>query len=99
MSAITEPRVQATIERRTLTVAALGTLLVLAVFSGPVTTVIDSTRALHGSLAGATWTLSGMSLGLAAALLTVGALADRFGRRRVLGWSTALLVATNWTRS
>ena len=76
---------------RTLAVAALGTLLVLAVFSAVVTTVGDSNRALHGGVSSQTWTLSGMSLGLAATLLTVGALADDLGRRRVLAVSSALL--------
>ena len=80
---------------RTLAVAALGTLLVLAVFSAAVTTAGDSIRSLHGGLAGQTWVLSGMSLGLAAALLTVGALADDFGRRRVLAVSSALLALTS----
>ncbi len=81
--------------RRTLWVAASATLLVLAVFSGVVTTVGDSLRSLHGDLSSETWTLSGMSLGLAAALLTVGALADEFGRRRVLVVSTGLLAITS----
>jgi MFS family permease len=77
--------------RRTLTVAASATLLVLAVFSAAVTTVAQSSHDLHAGVAGETWTLSGMSLGLAIALLTVGTLADDHGRRRVLAWSTALL--------
>jgi MFS family permease len=80
---------------RTLWVAAAGTLLVLAVFSAVVTTVGDSLRTLHGDVASQTWTLSGMSLGLAVALLTVGALADAFGRRRVLVVSSALLAVTS----
>ena len=63
--------------RRTLWVAAAATLLVLAVFSAVVTTVGDSLRSLHGDVSSQTWTLSGMSLGLAAALLTVGALRGR----------------------
>jgi MFS family permease len=75
----------------TLAVAAAGTLLVLAVFSAAVTSVGDSGRALHTGIAGNTWTLSGMSLGLAVALLSVGAIADEHGRRRVLIWSTAVL--------
>jgi MFS family permease len=81
--------------RRTLWVAAAATLLVLAVFSAVVTTVGDSLRSLHGDVSTETWTLSGMSLGLAAALLTVGALADAFGRRRVLVVSTELLALTS----
>ncbi len=81
--------------RRTLWVAASGTLLVLAVFSAVVTTVGDSLRSLHGGVSSQTWTLSGMSLGLAAALLTVGALADSFGRRRVLVIASAALAITS----
>ncbi len=80
---------------RTLFVAASGTLLVLAVFSAAVTTVGDSLRSLHGGVASQTWTLSGMSLGLAVALLTVGALADAFGRRRVLVISSGALAVTS----
>src|SRR5919198_4069183 len=42
-----------------------------------------------------TWALSGMSLGLATALLTLGAGADALGRRRVLVWSSVLLAAAS----
>jgi MFS family permease len=80
---------------RTLAVAAAGTLLVLAVFSAVVTTLGDSARALHASVPGETWVLSGMSLGLATALLTVGALADGFGRRRLFVCGAALLTAAS----
>lgn len=80
---------------RTLLVGASATLLVLAVFSAVVTTVGDSVRTLHGDVSSQTWTLSGMSLGLAVALLTVGALADAFGRRRVLLCSSVLLALTS----
>ncbi len=80
---------------RILAVGASGTLLVLAVFSAAVTTVGDSTRSLHGGVSAQTWTLSGMSLGLAAALLTVGAIADDLGRRRVMIVSGSLLAATS----
>ena len=80
---------------RTLWVGASATLLVLAVFSAVVTTVGDSLRTLHGDVSSQTWTLSGMSLGLAVALLTVGALADDFGRRRVLVLSSSLLALTS----
>jgi MFS family permease len=88
-------RTRDTAATRTLAVAAAGTLLVLAVFSAVVTTVDDSLRSLHGSVASQTWTLSGMSLGLAVALLTVGALADDLGRRRVLVTSSAMLALTS----
>jgi MFS family permease len=80
---------------RTLAAAAAGTLLVTAVFSAVVTTVADSARSLHAGVAGETWALSGMSLGLATALLTAGALADALGRRRVLLCGAGLLAAAS----
>ncbi len=80
---------------RTLTVSASATLLVLATFTAIVTTVGDSARALNAGVAGQTWALSAMSLGLAAALLTVGALGDDFGRRRILIWSAGGLAAAS----
>ena len=80
---------------RTLAVTAAGTLLVLAVFSAGPATVEQTAHAFGSGVSGQTWALSGMSLGLAAALLTVGTLADALGRRRVLVWSAAALVVTS----
>ncbi len=79
---------------RTLAAAAAGTLLVMAVFSAVVTTVADSARSLQAGVAGETWALSGMSPGLATALLTAGALADALGRRRLLLCGAGLLAAS-----
>jgi MFS family permease len=104
MSSITEPQHLGRVvnvssddveARRTLAVAAYGTLLVLAVFSALVTTVGESTAALHSGVGGETWALSGMSLGLASTLLIAGTLADDLGRRTVLIWSAGGLVATS----
>jgi MFS family permease len=92
---IPKARTEAPAEARTLAVAAWGTLLVLAVFSAVVTTVGDSAQSLNGDVSSQTWALSGMSLGLAVALLTVGALADAFGRRRVLVLSSSVLAVTS----
>lgn len=92
---IPKARTEAAAETRTLAVAAWGTLLVLAVFSAVVTTVGDSAQSLNGDVSSQTWALSGMSLGLAVALLTVGALADAFGRRRVLVLSSSMLAVTS----
>jgi MFS family permease len=86
---------EATGAGRTLLVAAYGTLLVLLSFAAVVATVGDSAQTLHASVGGTTWVLSGMSLGLAIALLTAGALADDFGRRRVLAASGLLLAVTS----
>jgi MFS family permease len=80
---------------RTLLVAASGTALVMAVFSAFVVNVGDSVRTFRGGVAGEAWGLSGMSLGLAAALLTAGALADDLGHRRVLRCSAGLLAAAS----
>ena len=67
----------------------------MAVFSAFVVNVGDSVRTFHAGVAGEAWGLSGMSLGLAAALLTAGALADDLGHRRVLGCSAGLLAAAS----
>jgi MFS family permease len=80
---------------RTLSVAAFGTLLVVAVFSAFVVTIGDSARSLHAGVAGVEWALSGMSLGLATALLTAGVLGDDVGHRRVLMWSAGLLAGAS----
>src|SRR5450755_4741018 len=80
---------------RTLSVAASGTALVMAVFSAFVVNVGDSVRTFHAGVAGEAWGLSGMSLGLAAALLTAGALADDLGHRRVLRCSAGLLAGAS----
>ena len=80
---------------RALSVAASGTALVMAVFSAFVVNVGDSVRTFHAGVAGEAWGLSGMSLGLAAALLTAGALADDHGHRRVLRSSAGLLAAAS----
>jgi MFS family permease len=80
---------------RTLYVATSGTLLVLAVFSAFVVAVGDSTRSLGAGIAGQSWALSGMSLGLAAALLTAGSLADDLGYGRVLTASAGFLAAAS----
>jgi MFS family permease len=79
----------------TVGVTASATLLVLAVFSAPVTTVGETARSLHAGVGGQTWVLSAMSLGLATALLPVGAIADELGRRRVLVWGAVLLALAN----
>lgn len=78
-----------------LLIAASGTALVMAVFSAFVVNVGDSIRTFHAAVAGEAWGLSGMSLGLAAALLTAGALADDLGHRRVLRCSAGLLSAAS----
>ena len=72
-----------TAQRRTLAVAASGTLIALIAFTTPVASLADTAKGLHASTAAQAWILSSMSLGLAVALLASGAVADDLGRRRV----------------
>jgi MFS family permease len=68
--------------RHSLFVAGLGTLLILAAFTTPLSTLNATATALDTGVAGRTWILSSMSIGLAAALLSSGTIGDDFGRRR-----------------
>jgi MFS family permease len=70
-------------QRRTLIMASLSTLLTLITFVTPLATGIRTAATLHAGVGGQAWLLSSMSVGLAAALLAVGVLADDHGRRRV----------------
>lgn len=67
-----------------LPVASAATLLVLIDYTTALTTTVDTAAGLHASQSWQTWALSAMGLGLAAALLTAGALADELGGRRTL---------------
>jgi len=82
-----------TTARRTLTVAALGTFLSLMVFTAPLATINATATSLETGVAGRTWVLSSMSVGLAAALLVAGALADDLGRRRIFTVGMVVLAA------
>jgi MFS family permease len=79
---------------RTLAIVGAATLLVLAVFSMTVVTIGQTARDFGSATSWQTWALGGMSLGLASALLSTGALADRFGRRRVFVLASVALAAS-----
>jgi MFS family permease len=68
--------------RRTLAVAALGTMLTLVAFTAPLATLNATAASLGADTAGRIWILSSMSVGLGAALLSTGTIADDHGRRR-----------------
>ncbi|QII07706.1 MFS transporter [Rhodococcoides fascians A25f] len=76
---------------RALAIAALGTLLTLMAFTAPLATINSTAADLMSDAAGRTWILSSMSIGLAAALLTTGTVADDFGRRRTFALGAAVL--------
>lgn len=67
---------------RTLAIASLGTLLVLMVFTIPLTTLTSTAVALGAGAGAQAWILSAMSVGAAAGLLASGAIGDDYGRRR-----------------
>jgi MFS family permease len=81
--------------RSTLSVAALGTMLALVSFSAPVAAIGPISQALGADVAGRTWMLSAMSIGLGATLLTAGTLADDRGRRRVFVVGLVLLAVAS----
>ncbi len=83
-----------TAQARSLTIAAVATMLVLVDFTAVLPTVQDTAKTLGASVTWRTWALSAMSLGLAAALLAAGTVADRFGRRRTMRIGLVLLAAS-----
>ncbi len=60
-----------------------GTVVVLVTYVTPMATLPATQADLATSTDAGAWILSGMSVGLAAALLAAGLLGDRYGRRRV----------------
>ncbi|MBW0119104.1 MFS transporter [Pseudonocardia abyssalis] len=75
----------------TLAVAAGGTLLAMTAFTAPLSIVPAVAGDLGAGPVATSWVLSSMSLGLAIALLTSGAIGDEVGRRRVFVAGAALL--------
>lgn len=82
-------------QSRTLTVAAIGTVLALVTYTTPIATLAGTAAALGSGPGGQAWILSSMSLGLAVALLPLGALGDDRGRRRMFVVGTAVLAGTS----
>lgn len=80
-----------TTARRTLAIAAAGTLLTLVAFTAPLATINSTAADLGSDAAGRAWILSSMSIGLGAALLSTGTIADDFGRRRTFVIGAAVL--------
>lgn len=78
-----------------LAVPAAATLLALMNYTAPMAVLADTAGGLHAGATGQIWIMSSISLGLAAALLAVGSLADDHGRRRVFAIGTAALAASS----
>jgi MFS family permease len=79
--------------RRTLLSASAGTLVAMVAFTAPLSTLNPTVAGLDAGVAGRTWILSSMSIGLGAFLLTAGRVADDYGRRRAFVVGAALLAA------
>ncbi|WP_225726831.1 MULTISPECIES: MFS transporter [unclassified Nocardia] len=79
-----------TSESRTLAVASGGTLIALIAFCVPLTAINETATALGADSGGRIWILSSMSVGLGAALLSAGTIADDYGRRRIFVSGAAL---------
>lgn len=68
---------------RCLAITAGGTLVAMTAFTAPLSIVPAVAGDLGAGPVGTAWILSSMSLGLAVALLSAGAIGDVVGRRRV----------------
>ena len=79
--------------RRTLLSASFGTFVAMIAFTAPLSTVNPTVSGLDAGVAGRTWILSAMSIGLGAFLLTAGRVADDYGRRRTFVAGALLLAA------
>src|SRR2546421_3893888 len=79
--------------RRTLVLACLGALMALLNFTLPLTTLPAISATLNATGADQTWILSGISVSVAALLLTSGSLADDYGRKLVFLVGLGLFVA------
>jgi MFS family permease len=88
------PRQAAGEQVRTLAVAAMGTVLVLAAYTTPIATLASTASGLGAGPAGQAWILSSMSCGLAVGLLPAGAIGDDHGRRRMFAAGAVLLALT-----
>lgn len=78
---------------KAVALTSVSTLVAMLAYAGPLGNAPTLTTSLSASTAGRTWILSSMSVGLAVSLLSVGALADDFGRRRVFAVGAWVFVA------
>jgi EmrB/QacA subfamily drug resistance transporter len=81
----------------TLAVACIATAMLILDISIINTALSRIATGLHTGLGGLQWIFDGYTLPLAAVVLTAGALADRFGRKRVFMTGLALFCAASAT--
>src|ERR1700750_2574604 len=84
-----------TVQRWTLAVVCAATAI-LMLDSAVVNTALPSLGAeLHTGIAGLQWVVDAYTLALASVVLTAGALADRFGRRKLFTFGLALFTGAS----
>ncbi|MFI6519504.1 MFS transporter [Spirillospora sp. NPDC050679] len=81
--------------RAALVLPAAATLLALMNYTAPIATLAATGADLGAGATAQVWIMSSISLGLAAALLAVGSLADDHGRRRVFVLGAAALAVSS----
>jgi MFS family permease len=79
----------------TLAVGAAASLLVLAAFTTPLTTLVSTAAGLGAGPGAQAWVLSAMPVGAAAGLLSSGAIGDDHGRRQTFIAGTLLLAGSS----
>ncbi|MDL4777216.1 MULTISPECIES: MFS transporter [Thermomonosporaceae] len=97
MTALATPRAGRRVPGTAAVVAVPGaaTLLALMNYCAPVSTLTETAAGLHAGPTARIWVMSSISLGLAAALLAAGSLADDHGRRRMFVIGAAALAASS----
>ncbi|WP_433154047.1 MFS transporter [Actinomadura nitritigenes] len=78
-----------------LALPAAATLLALMNYTAPMAALTETAHGLGAGPTARIWLMSSISLGLAAALLATGSLADDHGRRRVFAIGAAALAASS----
>jgi EmrB/QacA subfamily drug resistance transporter len=79
----------------TLAVVCLATAMLMLDIAVVNTALPHIAEDLHSGLAGVQWVVDAYTLALAAAVLSAGSLADRFGRRRIFVWGMAAFTVSS----
>lgn len=82
-------------QRWTLAVVCVATAMLMLDIAVVNTALTDISSDLHTGLSGLQWVVDAYTLALAATVLTAGALADRFGRRRLFTAGLALFTGAS----
>lgn len=91
----TEPASQVGRPLDALLITSAATLLVLVAYTVPMGSLDPTFFGLNAGASGRGWIVSAMSVGLAAALLATGAMADAWGRRRLFVLGASLLAVSS----